>query len=205
MVDAETAPGPDPGDGTQVKPTKHHPTLATAGLVGACALAFGATAAFAATPDDTKPLGRSAQQISHSGAHHALSGPGGHSGGQAVGPPSGQGLHGEQTVKSGAGQWVDEAWQTGKVGSISGDQVAVTDDSGTTWQWTVDPTAKVRTQDETDDLSSINVGDTVSLAGTHSGSGYTATVVIDPGHAYSLGLGSQTNSQPDGSTDTTLD
>jgi hypothetical protein len=194
MVDTESTPGPGPDDDTQAKPTKHHPALATAGLVGACALVFGATAAFAATPDSTKPIGRSAQQISHNGAtHHVPPGPGTHSGGQAAGSPSGQGSHGEQTVKSSAGQWLDEAWQTGKVGSISGDQVAVTDDSGTTWQWTVDPTAKVRTQDETDDLSSINVGDTVSLAGTHSGSAYTATVVIDPGNAHSLELGSQTN------------
>lgn len=172
--------------------------LATAGLAAAAVLVFGATAAFAATSTGSASKGtRTSDQFSHNGVTYgdqsgrgSSSSSGGSTGvtGSSGAAKIGQGPHGVQSVKQADGQWVDDVWQTGKVDSISGQALEVTDDAGTTWQWTVDAAAKVRDSGKTAQFDSIKAGDTVTLSGTLSGTGSDsvrdAALVIDPGFVH---------------------
>ena len=164
-----------------MKVTKRRAIMATAGAVAAGGLVFGATAAFASSspaPTATaRPTPHGKWQGGPRQGHPGFGGPGGFGGFGRGG--IGQGAHGEQTVKNSSGQWVDDVWQSGKVASISGGTVKITDASGTTWTWTVGSTAKVSVASKAAQLSSVKVGDTVSISGVQSGTTNNADTVLD--------------------------
>ena len=163
---------------------KRDTNLATAGLAAAAVLVFGATAAFAATSGGSGAKGRTTGQFAHNSAAYGA-GPeaGEESGNLPDAGVYGQGPHGDETMKDATGQWVQEIWQTGKVDSVSGYQVKVTDVTGLAWQWTVSSTAKVLISGAAGQVDTIEVGDTVTLSGTETGKVHTATAVTDPGHS----------------------
>lgn len=165
---------------------KRDKNLATAGLAAATVLVFGATAAFAATANHSAPKSRTVDQFSHEGAAYG----GADSTGAGTGSGYGLGPHGDQTVKDATGQWVEQVWQTGKVEAVGAGELKVTDVTGVTWEWTVSATARVATggADGTTpataadgSLDAVQVGDSVTVEGTESGTAHTATDVTDHG------------------------
>ena len=104
-----------------------------------------------------------------------------------------QGVHGQATVKGGDGEYSVREWQTGKIASIDGDTVTVTDASGTTWTWTVQSATRYRVgalgakksgstaKPSAGSLSSLHTGDTVFVLGVQNGSANDATAVADTG------------------------
>ena len=91
-----------------------------------------------------------------------------------------KGAHGQATVKDKAGAYVVREWQAGKVDSISGSTVTVTDGTDTTWTWTVASTTKYSVDGAKGALSGVHVGDTILIRGQRSGSANDATAVLDP-------------------------
>lgn len=159
--------------------TKRETNLATAGLAAAAVLVFGATAAFAATTKT--PPGPATTKTKPS---DQFSDPDGTYGGILPGGTKfGQGPHGDETLRDATGQWVEEIWQTGKVVSVSGDELTVIDQSGLTWHWTVSPTAKVTADGAPATISAIRIGDIVSLTGTQTETVHTAATISDAGPA----------------------
>ncbi|MGV9892645.1 hypothetical protein [Streptomyces sp. NPDC003395] len=131
-------------------------------------LALGGTVAYAATSGDSPSPGTSPSSSPSSGGpdgHHDRGGPGfGHGFG------FGAAVHGEATVKDpDTGRWVVRVWQRGTVQQVSGDQVTVKSEDGTSWTWTVGSDATVRG-------GTPKKGDTVLLVGTRAADG-TRTAV----------------------------
>jgi uncharacterized cupredoxin-like copper-binding protein len=91
-----------------------------------------------------------------------------------------RGAHGRSSIKDKAGAYVVHEWQAGKVDSISGSSVTVTDGTGTTWTWTVESATKYRVDGKKGALSGVHVGDTILIRGEQSGSVNDATAVFDP-------------------------
>jgi len=150
--------------------------LATASVVAVGGLVFGAASAFASSPTSApsasaSPTG-SATPKKHDGARKGLA--------KHRRQLVKNGAHGQNTVKNKDGQWVVHEWQVGKVGSVSGSTVKVTDATGTTWTWTVVSGAKVRVSGKASSLSAVKTGDTIVLTGVQSGSANDARVIVDP-------------------------
>jgi hypothetical protein len=153
--------------------------LATAGVAAVGGLVFGAASAFADSSSATlaasaTPTG-SASPATKAATHHAHRG-----GAQNRARLLKNGAHGQSTIKNKTGQWVVHEWQAGKVGSVNGSTVTVTDASGTTWTWTVASTAKVHVSGKVSTLSAVKVGDTILLTGVQSGAANDAKAVFDP-------------------------
>lgn len=150
--------------------------LATASVVAVGGLVFGAASAFASSPASSpsasaSPTG-SATPKKHADARKDAA--------KHRKQLLKRGAHGQNTMKDKAGQWVVHEWQVGKVGSINGSTVTVTDGSGTTWTWTVGSGAKVRVSGKASSLSAVKTGDTVLLTGIQSGGANDARAVVDP-------------------------
>jgi hypothetical protein len=164
--------------------TKRKTAVAAASVVAAGGLVFGAASAFASPSGSGLPLAAAATSSARPG--HPGRGPlrrirnnFGHGAGQLLK----SGANGEETLKNASGQWVDHVWQSGKVDSVSGDAVTVTDGSGATWTWTVSSAAKIRVDGKAGALSAVKTGDSVLLTGTKSGSANDAQILDDPGQA----------------------
>ncbi|MBR7838060.1 hypothetical protein KDL01_32605 [Actinospica durhamensis] len=128
-------------------------------------------------------------------ARRARIGCGGRFGGRKAGAGRllNQGVHGQATVKGGDGTFSVQEWQTGKIASITGNTVTVTDASGTTWTWTVQSTTRYRVgalgakksgstaKPSAGSLASLHTGDTVIVRGVQNGSANDATAVADTG------------------------
>lgn len=91
-----------------------------------------------------------------------------------------RGAHGQATVKDKAGAYVVHEWQVGKVGSVSGSTITVTDGSGATWTWTVDSSTAYRVDGAKGALSGVHAGDTILIRGQQSGGANDAKAVLDP-------------------------
>lgn len=185
-----------------MKTTMRKAALTTAGLAVAGGLVFGATESFAVSPaafststaanfspasvvvstaasTSTSPKTTTSTTACKSAAHPARC---------AVRRRHGRdraallkrGGHGQATVKDKAGADVVREWQAGKVESISGSSVTVTDSTGTTWTWTVASSTKYRVAGKAGALSGVHVGDTILIRGQKSGSANDATRVFDP-------------------------
>jgi uncharacterized protein DUF5666 len=98
-------------------------------------------------------------------------------------PPAGQRqlLHGERVLKDKDGTIVTVDAQRGTVTAISPSSMTVRSSDGTTWTWTLNGNTKVRGADlKKETTSKIEVGDTVAIAGQHTGGTRTARAVGDP-------------------------
>lgn len=179
------------------KTTMRKAALATAGIALTGAVVFGAAEAFAASPGalaSTTTANLSPASVTVSTAattssktatackdttHPARCGVR-RAAGRKRSALLKQGAHGQATVKDKAGAYVVQEWQAGKVDSISGTSVTVTDGTGTTWTWTVASGTKYRVDGAKGALSGVHVGDTILIRGQQSGSAHDATAVLDP-------------------------
>lgn len=167
-----------------MKLTLRKAAIATAAVAVAGGLAFGATSAFAASPTP----GTSAAASTSSTAPHAKSGKAGKATRRAVlrrdlRARFKNGAHGQIAVTNKDGGLVEREWQVGTVESVSGQQVTVTDSSGTTWTWTLGSGAKVRVDGAAGNLAAVKTGDKVALLGVRSGGVNDARRLIDPNQA----------------------
>jgi hypothetical protein len=161
--------------------TLRRAALATAGVAAAGGLVFGAASAFAASPSSTPSASATATGSAAPAKPHAKkNGDARKDAAQNRARLFKRGAHGQSTVKDKTGQWVVHEWQVGKVGSINGSTVTVTDASGTTWTWTVVSTAKVHVSGKVAQLSAVKTGDTILLTGTQTAGANDARAVFDP-------------------------
>jgi uncharacterized cupredoxin-like copper-binding protein len=168
--------------------TMRRAVLATAGIVVAGGGFLGATEAFAASPATSTALAANATPTSTSTtaakkcaeAAHPARCAARHEAARDRGALLKRGAHGQQTVKDKSGAYVVHEWQVGKVGSVSGSTVTVTDGSGATWTWTVDSATKYRVDGAKGALSGVHVGDTILIRGQQSGSANDAKALLDP-------------------------
>ena len=179
-----------------MKTAMRRAALATAGLAVAGGAVFGTTEAFAASPTaSTSATTASASPAASASASTSTSSktatackaakhPAGCALRRARGRGRGallkQGAHGQSTVKDKAGAYVVREWQVGKVDSISGSTVTVTDGAKATWTWTVASATTYRVDGAKGALSGVHVGDTILIRGQRSGSANDATAVTDP-------------------------
>jgi uncharacterized cupredoxin-like copper-binding protein len=171
--------------------TLRRAVLATAGIVVAGGVVLGATEAFAASPAASAALAANATPSSTSTttakkcaeAAHPARCAARHEAARDRGALLKRGAHGQQTVKDKSGAYVVHEWQVGKVGSVSGSTVTVTDGSGATWTWTLDSATKYRVDGAKGALSGVHVGDTILIRGQQSGSANDAKVLFDPNQA----------------------
>ena len=169
--------------------TMRRAVLATAGIVVAGGVVLGATEAFAASPATSTALAANATPTSTStttaakkcaDAAHPARCAARHDAARDRAALLKRGAHGQQTVKDKSGAYVVQEWQVGKVGSISGSTVTVTDGSGATWTWTVDSSTKYRVDGAKGALGGVHVGDTILIRGQQSGSANDAKALLDP-------------------------
>ena len=178
-----------------MKTTMRRAALATAGIAVAGGVVFGAAEAFAAAPAastgsaNLSPAAATASPSATTSSKTATACKStAHPAKCAVRRAAGRhrtallerGAHGQATVKDKAGAYVVREWQAGKVDSISGSTVTVTDGTNTTWTWTVASTTKYRVDGAKGALSGVHVGDTILIRGQQSGSAHDATAVLDP-------------------------
>jgi len=175
--------------------TMRKAALATAGLAVTGGVVFGATQAFAASPS----AGTTATTATAASAASATSASGGGAKASACrtakhparcalrrkalrhrGALLKNGAHGQNTVKDSSGAFVVHEWQVGKVASIDGTAVTVTDADGTTWTWTTQSATSIRVDGAKGVLSGVHVGDTIFVRGRQSGSANDATALVDP-------------------------
>lgn len=169
--------------------TMRRAVLATAGIAVTGGVIFGATEAFAASP--AASASASAQQ----NAASTTSTTGAKKCADAAHPARcamrrdaardraallKRGAHGQATVKDKTGAYVVHEWQVGKVGSINGSAVTVTDGSGTTWTWTVQSATAYHVDGAKGTLGGVHVGDTILIRGRRDGGANDATAVFDP-------------------------
>jgi hypothetical protein len=163
--------------------TKRRTAVAAASVVAAGGLVFGATSAFASP---------GAAPASVSVAATSSGAPGHHAGplrklrrsvGRSAKQLLAKGAHGQETLKNAAGGWVEHEWQSGKVVSVDGESVTVTDGTGTSWTWTLSSKTKIRVGGSAGSLSGVKTGDDVLLVGIRSGSANDAQILDDPGQA----------------------
>jgi uncharacterized cupredoxin-like copper-binding protein len=173
--------------------TMRRAVVATAGIAVTGGVIFGATEAFAASP-----AGSTAASVTASAAQNAASttsttdakacADSAHpvrcalrrDGERDRAALLRRGAHGQATVQDKAGAYVVREWQVGRVGSIDGSAVTVTDGSGTTWTWTVDSATAYRVDGAKGTLGGVHVGDTILIRGERSGDANDATAVFDP-------------------------
>ena len=178
-----------------MKLTMRRAAVATAGVVVAGGLVLGGTEAFASSPDsfnagnaaaanptasasakakaDCKPAAKARHPRACAKQRVA-----GRHGARAL--LRERGVHGRATVKAADGSFTVHEWQTGKVASINGDTVTVTDASGTTWTWTVQSSTRYRISgNQQGSLSSVHAGDTVLLTGVQNGSANDVKALIE--------------------------
>lgn len=89
---------------------------------------------------------------------------------------------GRRTVKAanGSGTFTVQEWQTGKITSIDGDTVTVTDASGTTWTWTVQSSTRYRiSRGRKGSFSTVHTGDAVFVRGVQNGSVNDVTALTE--------------------------
>jgi uncharacterized cupredoxin-like copper-binding protein len=175
-----------------MKTTMRKAALATAGLAVAGGLVFGATEAFAASSTPTANAANVVPASSTSASATSssktpckdMAHPARCTLRRAATRERGallkRGAHGQSTVKDKAGAYVVHEWQVGKVGSINGSTVTVTDGTGATWTWTVESSTKYRVDGAKGSLSGGHAGDTILIRGTQSGSANDATALFDP-------------------------
>ena len=171
--------------------TMRRAVLATAGIVVAGGVVLGATEAFAASPAASTALAANATPTSTSTttakkcaeAAHPARCAARHEAARDRGALLKRGAHGQQTVKDKSGAYVVHEWQVGRVGSVSGSTVTVTDGSGATWTWTVDSATKYRVDGAKGALSGVHVGDTILIRGQQSGGANDAKALFDPNQA----------------------
>jgi uncharacterized cupredoxin-like copper-binding protein len=179
-----------------MKTTMRKAALTTAGIAVAGGLVFGATESFAAAPAASTTTAANISPASVTISTAASTSPKttttckstAHPAKCAVRRKRGhdraallkRGAHGQATIKDKAGAYVVHEWQAGKVESISGSSVTVTDGTGTTWTWTVASSTKYRVDGKAGALSGVHVGDTILIRGQQSGSANDATAVFDP-------------------------
>ena len=182
-----------------MKTTMRKAALATAGLAVAGGAVFGTTEAFAASPAPTASTSTisvvpasatvSATASATTGsktatacktAQHPAKCAVRRAAGRHRGALLKQGAHGQATIKDKAGAYVVHEWQAGKVDSVNGSTVTVTDGTNTTWTWTVASTTKYRVDGAKGTLSGVHVGDTILIRGQQSGSANDATALLDP-------------------------
>ena len=176
-----------------MKTTMRKAALATAGLAVAGGALFGATEAFAASPTASSTPAANAAPANSASASATSSSktackdkahPARCTLRRAATRERGtllkRGAHGQSSVKDKAGAYVVHEWQAGKVGSISGSTVTVTDGTGATWTWTVQSSTTYRVDGAKGSLSGVHTGDTILIRGTQSGSANDATAVFDP-------------------------
>jgi len=142
----------------------------TAVAVGVAAViaGLGGAAIFAATGDNSHPMG---------GAHQPFTGPGG-PGGQHSGPmggPGGQGpgpmpLHGEFVVPDGSGDYTTEMTQTGGVTAISPTSITARSEDGFSQTYVTPQTAQTPSA----------VDDQVVVHATRTGQTATVTNIGEP-------------------------
>jgi len=179
------------------KTTMRKAALATAGIALTGGVVFGATEAFAASPGasssiTTANLSPASVTVSTAATtssktatagkdtKHAAGGNRHRAAGRDGSALLKQGAHGQATIKDKAGAYVVHEWQAGKVDSVSGSSVRVTDGTGTTWTWTVASSTKYQVDGAKGALSGVHVGDTILIRGQQSGSANDATAVVDP-------------------------
>ena len=172
--------------------TMRRAVLATAGIAVAGGVVFGATEAFAASPATSTALAANATPTSTStttatttakkcaNAARPARCAARHDAARDRAALLKRGAHGQQTVKDKSGAYVVHEWQVGKVGSVSGSTVTVTDGSGATWTWTVDSATEYRVDGAKGALSGVHVGDTILIRGQQSGSANDAKALLDP-------------------------
>jgi hypothetical protein len=150
--------------------------IATATVAATSGLAFGATTAFAASPTpSTTPTAASSP-----GKGAAK---GGHATRRELRARFKTGAHGQNEFKNKDGQLVEHEWQVGTVESVSGQNVTVTDSTGTTWTWTLASGARVRVGGKAGALTGVKTGDKIGVEGVQSGSANDARWLIDPTQA----------------------
>ena len=170
-----------------MKLTMRRAAVATVGVVVAGGLVLGGTEAFASSPGPfnasnaavANPAGSASASVkaktdckSAAKTKHPRACLGRRFNRRAgAGLARGRGVHGQETVKAADGSFTVQEWQTGKVASINGDTVTVTDASGTTWTWTVQSSTRYRISgNQKGSLSSVHTGDTVFISGVQNGS-----------------------------------
>lgn len=166
--------------------------LTTAGLAVTAGAVFGATEAFADTPPASSTTAPAAAASSTTttttktpckdAAHPARCALRRHAA-RHRGALLKRGAHGQATVKDESGAYVVDEWQVGKVGSVSGSTITVTDGSGATWTWTVQSSTTYRVDGAKGSLSGVHTGDTILIRGRQSGSANDATALFDPNQA----------------------
>jgi uncharacterized cupredoxin-like copper-binding protein len=169
--------------------------MATAGIALTGGVVFGATEAFAASPGTStatagmSPASATVSTSATTGSKTAAACKDAkHPARCAVRRAAGRersallkrGAHGQSSIKDKAGAYVVHEWQAGKVESVSGSSVTVTDGTGTTWTWTVASATKYRVDGKKGALSGVHVGDTILVRGKQSGSANDATALFDP-------------------------
>jgi uncharacterized cupredoxin-like copper-binding protein len=168
-----------------MKTTMRRAALATAGLAVAGGMVFGATEAFAASPAatptaSTSATGSAAKTAACKDAKHPARCALRRKAARNRGALLRKGAHGQNTLKNSSGAYVVHEWQVGKVASVAGSSVTVTDGDGTTWTWTVQSATAYRVDGAKGALSGVHVGDTILVRGQRSGSANDATSVLDP-------------------------
>jgi uncharacterized cupredoxin-like copper-binding protein len=171
--------------------TMRRTVLAAAGIAVAGGVVFGATGAFAAspaasvsaasvTPAATSTSTTGAKKDCADAAHPARCALR-HDAVRVRAALLKRGAHGQETVKDKTtGAYVVHEWQVGKVGSVGGSTVTVTDGSGATWTWTVDSSTAYRVDGAKGALSGVHVGDTILIRGQQKGSANDAKGILDP-------------------------
>ena len=164
--------------------------LVTAGVAVAGGAVFGATQAFAASPSTSSGTTATALAADASAstskakpcadAKHPARCAVRRDAARDLSALFKRGAHGQSTVKDKAGAYVVREWQVGKVASISGSSVVVTDGSGATWTWTVQSATTYHVDGKKGSLSGVHVGDTILIRGRQSGSANDATALRDP-------------------------
>lgn len=169
--------------------TMRRAVVATAGIAVAGGVIFGATEAFAASPAASVSPSSSASETSSSTTDAKKScADAAHPARCALRREAGRdhaallkrGAHGQETVKDKAGAYVVHEWQVGKVGSVNGSTITVTDGAGATWTWTVDSSTTYRVDGTKGSLGGVHSGDTILIRGQQSGSANDAKAVFDP-------------------------
>lgn len=170
-----------------MKLTVRQVALSTAGVVVAGGLVLGGTEAFASSPAPFTTAASMSAATSSTGskpacrqAEHPRSCAGRRVARRARRRVLEQGVHGQATVNGADGAFVVQEWQVGKVASINGETITVTDASGTTWTWTVQSAAQVRVSGAKGSLSGVHTGDTVLVRGVQNGGANDVTVLSDP-------------------------
>jgi hypothetical protein len=107
-----------------------------------------------------------------------------------------RGLHGEFTVRNGAGGFREIAFERGAIATVSGKTVTVRAADGTTWTWTFRSDTVVRKDRARSSASSLATGDPVFVGGPEQGTVRGARLIIVPEKPAAGQSGSQQGAAP---------